>query len=52
MERVPAYEAVDRGSTPLTRTRPHNLDDILVLGRAQSGIFVTSKLDQQNDCIL
>ena len=31
------------GSSPATGTRLHNLDDILVLGRAQSGIFVTSK---------
>ena len=52
MERVGGYEPSDRGSTPLLRARPHNLDGILVLGRAQSGIFVTSKLDQQNDCIL
>lgn len=41
MDRVPAYEAVDRGSTPLGHTK-----------KMRTAILLFYVLEEENDCIL
>ena len=50
--RIAVSKTVNGGSSPSALASPQYLDDILVLGRAQSGLFVTSQLEECNGIIL
>ena len=50
--RIAVSKIVNGGSSPSALASPQYLDDILVLGRAQSGLFVTSQLEECNGIIL